>query len=158
MAGKFRVWRLGPEGYLDSDFGTGGVVDTNFAGDGESIAAMVLDSAHGRLYVAGQSQGDFASAAYALDGGLDGKFGGGQVRTDFSGAAASITAMDLKDDRFVVVGQAISGADYRAAFARYRIYAGQEVEPCYPDGSCDGNKICVPISSEDENFGGFCHS
>ncbi|MFO0969304.1 MAG: LamG-like jellyroll fold domain-containing protein [Gemmataceae bacterium] len=85
----FVITRYTAAGVLDTTFGSGGSVITDFAGLQDEGQGMVIDSA-GRLYVAGHtyngSNWDFALARYTTSGVLDSTFGsGGKVTTDFAG-------------------------------------------------------------------------
>ncbi len=82
----FALARYTPDGRLDSEFGTGGIVTTDF-GSGEAGARPSLDRAGGvavesdaRIVVAGSTRGEhqaFALARYNPDGSLDSSFGVG---------------------------------------------------------------------------------
>lgn len=87
----FALARYGTDGLLDSSFGSGGEVTTDFAGAGgasDSANAVLLDPAGG--IIAGgnsccQHGNDFALARYNPDGSLDPGFGtGGLTITDMS--------------------------------------------------------------------------
>lgn len=87
----FGLVRYNPDGSLDSTFGTGGSVTTNFFGyDGDEAAAIAI-LANGQMVVGGQafsgtgpSASDFGLARYGANGDLDTTFGnGGKVATDF---------------------------------------------------------------------------
>jgi uncharacterized delta-60 repeat protein len=82
----FAVVRYTPDGRLDPEFGTRGMVTTDF-GSGDAGARASLDRAGGvaigadaRIVVAGSTRGDhqtFAVARYNPDGSLDSSFGAG---------------------------------------------------------------------------------
>jgi uncharacterized delta-60 repeat protein len=112
----FAVVRYNSDGSLDTTFGTGGIVFTDFGAQFfEGAFAVGLDSA-GRIVAAGgtydfTTQRDFAVARYNPDGSLDTTFDGdGRVTT-----ALSLTNFDIvadvaiqADDRIVAVGFANS--------------------------------------------------
>src|SRR5439155_996244 len=107
----FALARYNPGGTLDTSFGTGGRVLTDFGGDDEA-AALALQ-ADGKIVVAGFSDaGGFALAAlarYNPNGTLDASFGsGGQVLTNFGGAQA----LALQADGRIVVAGGIFLARY----------------------------------------------
>src|SRR5947199_4316710 len=92
--GNFEVVRYNSNGSLDTSFGNGGIVTTNFP-EG-SYASSVALQADGKIIAAGTvfvdfiigeaSNTDFALARYNQDGTPDATFGnGGQVSTDFVG-------------------------------------------------------------------------
>ena len=84
----FAVARYNADGSLDSRFGTGGKVLTDFGGG--DVATDVALQADGKIVVVGYSEQattgwDIAVARYNSDGSLDGRFGvGGKVLTDFT--------------------------------------------------------------------------
>jgi uncharacterized delta-60 repeat protein len=112
----FALVRYNSDGSLDTTFGTGGIVFTDFGAQFfEGAFAVGIDSA-GRIIAAGgtynfATQRDFAVARYNPDGSLDTTFDGdGRVTT-----AISLTNFDIvadvaiqADDRIVAVGFANS--------------------------------------------------
>ncbi|GAA2875685.1 hypothetical protein [Streptomyces mexicanus] len=119
----FVMARYDPDGTLDSGFGNGGVVVTDFEGD-EAAHGLALQP-DGKIVVAGTTQRPgsegccwFTVARYQPDGALDTDFGeGGRTITDFGadGAADASAVTVQPDGRIVAVGQ--SGGDI--AVARY---------------------------------------
>jgi uncharacterized delta-60 repeat protein len=113
-------------GALDTSFGSGGKITTDFHG-GNDIARCVLVDSVGRIVVAGSAQnvgagyGNFAIARYTSTGTLDSSFGsGGKVTTDFFGSTDYITAAMLDSTgRIVVAGSAYNGGLYTFALARF---------------------------------------
>ena len=119
--------RYNSNGSLDTTFGNGGKVTTDFAGDHEYASAVVLQP-DGKIVVAGQTGSipDIALARYNADGSLDSTFGSnGKVVTHFNGGYnVSVAAYDLArqpDGKLVIVGVYIR--DYAVtpvfALARY---------------------------------------
>src|SRR5262245_57018123 len=88
FGGDFALARYNADGSLDSSFGTGGMVTTDFAlrDDGATCVALQSDS---KVVVAGYTQEadgsyDFAVVRYNTDGSLDTSFGaGGKVIIEF---------------------------------------------------------------------------
>jgi uncharacterized delta-60 repeat protein len=80
---EFALHRYTPSGALDSSFGRGGKVFTDFGAFARANALAV--QANGKIVAAGtRSSKDFAVARYTSSGRLDGSFGsGGKVTTDF---------------------------------------------------------------------------
>jgi uncharacterized delta-60 repeat protein len=119
----FALVRYNSDGSLDTTFGTGGIVLTDFGAQFfEGAFSVAIDSA-GRIVAAGGSftfatQRDFAVARYNPDGSLDTTFDGdGRVTTPISLTNFDVAA-DVAiqaDDRIVVVGFANSDV----ALARY---------------------------------------
>lgn len=123
--GDFRVVALTPSGALDSSFGSGGSVTTDFAGKEDRPQAMAVMS-DGRIVVAGWADTgtgkvkgypvynyDFAVARYLPSGALDTSFGtGGKVTTNISTYSSTDTlnkqdvanAVVIQDDGKIVVG------------------------------------------------------
>jgi uncharacterized delta-60 repeat protein len=88
-------------GDLDTSFGTGGKVTTDFS-PGLDRATAVAIQPDGKIVVAGIAGGGAASnfglARYNTDGSLDTSFGtGGKVTTDFSGGSDGVSAVPLPD-------------------------------------------------------------
>ncbi len=85
---NFGVARLNPDGSLDTTFGTGGKVTTDFA-ELQDYGFAVTIQPDGKILVAGQAQPqsndwDFGLVRYNIDGSLDTTFGnGGKVTTPF---------------------------------------------------------------------------
>ncbi|MFD9223461.1 hypothetical protein ACFWDI_26440 [Streptomyces sp. NPDC060064] len=140
----FALARYNPDGSLDSTFGTGGKVTTDFGGGGD-LAFGVVVQADGKIIAAGLDFSgstffDFALARYNTDGSLDTTFGtGGKVTTDFGGSFdVAFGVVVQADGKIVAVG---SAGGIAFALARYNT-----------DGSLDstfgtGGKVTT-------NFGG----
>ncbi len=125
----FALVRYNPDGSLDTTFGHGGIVTTDFNGWNDSAQAVVL-LANGNILVAGSSalsnapgQLDFALAEYNPDGSLDVSFGqGGKVITGFGHGDAVATGLAvLPDGSIVVGGYASNGSNSDFALARYTV-------------------------------------
>ncbi|MFI1917365.1 delta-60 repeat domain-containing protein [Nocardia sp. NPDC020380] len=105
----FAVVRYTPDGQLDSAFGTGGKVTTDFGGKDDSAVATVLQE-DGKIVVAGTSHGtstgdNIAVARYNPDGKLDSGFGsGGQISTDLGTQADHGNGVVLQNGKIVVGG------------------------------------------------------
>jgi uncharacterized delta-60 repeat protein len=86
-ASDFQLVRYNGDGTLDSSFGGGGIVTTDF-GASDNIFGIAV-TADGKIIAAGgtkgASPGDFAVARYNADGSPDSTFDGdGRTTTDFS--------------------------------------------------------------------------
>ena len=109
----FALVRLNPNGSLDSAFGVGGRVTTDFFGSSDRAFAMALQP-DGKIVLAGNTmmggatEADFALARYNNDGSLDLSFGsGGRVTTDFFGEKDEAYAVAIKPDgRILAAGKA----------------------------------------------------
>ncbi|HVO22496.1 MAG TPA: hypothetical protein VMW56_02590, partial [Candidatus Margulisiibacteriota bacterium] len=105
---NFAVVRYLANGTLDTSFGSGGTVTTDFdSGDDAAVALVVQPD--GKLVVAGSAtvagQQVFAVARYGTDGKLDTSFGDhGTVTTAFGAGAATANAVVLQADLKIVAG------------------------------------------------------
>jgi uncharacterized delta-60 repeat protein len=128
--GDFKVVRYNSNGSLDTSFGDGGIVTTNFP-EG-SYAFDVALQPDGKIIAAGtvfvdfnpgeSSDTDFALARYNQDGTPDATFGnGGQVSTDFLGLEDDAFSVLIQPDgKIVAVGSANDPANfYDFAAVRY---------------------------------------
>jgi uncharacterized delta-60 repeat protein len=112
-------------GTLDSAFGNGGTVTTDFSGATDDIAYVMTMQSDGKLVVAGRTgeypQNDFAVARYSSDGQLDQTFGvGGKVVSDFSSIDQAYGIALQPNGKIVVAGVAFAnGANFDFAAARY---------------------------------------
>jgi len=137
LDGDFVVARYNPNGTLDSSFGTGGIVTTDFAGN--DVAFTVTLQVDGRLVVAGgvgtglTGSSDFALARYNADGSLDTSFGtGGRITTDF-GAGEQANALAIQTDgRIVAAGN--TGGFFAADFALARYNSNGSLDPSFGSG------------------------
>ncbi len=151
----FALARYNPDGTLDTAFGTGGKVTTDFGGNYDFGRAITIDSS-GKILVAGQTFNvnnfyyDFALARYNPDGTLDTTFGtGGKVRTDFSGGEDIGYGITIDSSgKILVAGLAynVSNSNDDFGLARYN-----------PDGTLDtafgtGGKVTTDFVG-DYDFG-----
>ena len=157
----FALARYNPDGSLDSSFGVGGKVTTDFSGTGrfEEEAHAVALQPDGKIVVAGTADEvgpgdfDFALARYNLDGSLDSSFGvAGLVLTDLNGNGSfdEASALVLQPDGKIVVAGSVEaprgpglgfGVDF--ALARYN-----------PDGSLDSSFGVAGVVLTDLNGNG----
>jgi uncharacterized delta-60 repeat protein len=121
----FALARYNTDGSLDSSFGTGGKLTTQFRGGplNPDWAFCVLIQADGKIVTAGrtsfQNTSDFALARYNSDGSLDPTFGsGGKVMSDFRGSIDEVHGIAQQADGKLIV----AGASYPDAIvARYNL-------------------------------------
>ena len=118
----FSLVRYSADGTLDSGFGSGGKVTTDFGGwdSGYSVALQ----ADGKIVMSGQHHGagnDFAVARYTSTGSLDPSFGaGGKVTTDFGGGNDFGSALIVQfDGKIVVAGGVTVGGNSNFGLVRY---------------------------------------
>jgi uncharacterized delta-60 repeat protein len=119
---NFAVARYNANGSLDSSFGSGGKIVTDFFGLFDEAHAIKIQP-DGKIVVAGLcaigSGFDFGLARYNVNGSLDSTFGsGGKVNTDFSGDSDAAYGIALQPDgKIIVAGTGGSPTDF--ALARY---------------------------------------
>ncbi len=109
----FLLARYLAEGTLDTTFGVGGIVRTDFFGAADSGRSVALD-ARGRIVVAGwalhDGRADFAVARYLANGTLDPSFDtDGRVTVDFNGLDDRASSLALTDDDRIVLAGWTSG-------------------------------------------------
>lgn len=125
----FALARYNSDGSLDTTFGLGGKVTTNF-GAIDTVSAVALQT-DGKIIVVGGA-GDstrLALARYSSDGSLDSTFGsGGRVLTQVSDFTQFAYAVALQPDgKIIIAGVAVNaGTSYDFVLVRY-----------YNDGSVD---------------------
>ncbi|MBI3650097.1 MAG: hypothetical protein HY231_03530 [Acidobacteria bacterium] len=147
----FAIARYELDGSLDSGFGKGGKISTDFAGNVD-IASAVQIQADGKILVAGgafissATGNDFALARYDRQGNLDPTFGnGGKVSTDFFQNSDNIRALLIQpDNKILAVGYAFKRPSFDFAIARYN-----------SDGSLDqsfgtGGTVVVDLTLNDD--------
>ena len=116
---------LSAAGDLDTTFGNGGLVLTDFAGGLDQAHAMV--TVGGQTLVAGRAttnfNSDFAVARYNADGSLDTSFGvNGLVTTDLGSTEdIAFSIVVQPNGKIILAGQTLgsSGTSYDFALARY---------------------------------------
>jgi len=122
--GNFALARYNANGSIDSSFGGGGTVSTNFGSFGGAAYALVLQP-DGKLVAAGSGIPNFALARYTASGSLDPTFGsGGKVITDFGGDAYALV---LQPDGKLVA----AGARPPNAFALARYNANGSIDSSF---------------------------
>ena len=114
----FALARYDYDGLLDTTFGSGGLVITDFDGQFDVVEAIALvedDDEDGYKLVAagitvigeGDTEEDFALARYHSNGRLDKGFGdGGLVVTDFFGLPDQATGVAVINNKIVLAGKA----------------------------------------------------
>ncbi|MEQ1862697.1 MAG: Calx-beta domain-containing protein, partial [Chthoniobacteraceae bacterium] len=109
----FLLARYLADGTLDTTFGTGGTVTTDFFGSADSAQAVALD-AQGRIVVAGwalrEGRADFAVARYLANGTLDVSFDGdGRATVDFDGFDDRASSLAFTPGGGIALGGRTSG-------------------------------------------------
>ena len=107
----FGLLRLNTDGSLDSSFGQGGKVTTNFSGT--DFAESVALQRDGKIVVVGNGGDNFGVARYLPNGQLDQSFGfGGKTLINFSSVDSARDVLIQPDGKILVVGAAKSEADF----------------------------------------------
>jgi uncharacterized delta-60 repeat protein len=128
----FALARYHSDGSLDTSFGSGGRVTTDFAGRSDNAAAVAIQP-DGKILAAGgadlgadpgpvpgNGQFNFALARYNPDGSLDVSFGaGGKVTTDFNGGLDQASAIALQADNKIVLAGFATAGDPHMGLVRY---------------------------------------
>jgi uncharacterized delta-60 repeat protein len=124
----FGVVRYNTDGSLDSSFGSGGKVSTDFSNDNDYALAVAIQS-DGKIVVAGNTAIGglfyFGVVRYNSNGALDGGFGtGGKLHHFPFGYAQDIAVQS--DGKIISAGRVTTSGDEEFALGRYN-----------PDGSLD---------------------
>jgi uncharacterized delta-60 repeat protein len=124
----FALARYNTDGSLDTSFGSGGKVTTDFGGcDSCDVATALAIQQDGKIVAAGVSGANddyFAISRYNSNGSLDTSFGnGGKVLTPFNGFASGVAIQ--QDGKIVAAGYSggpnvCNGGDYGSDFALAR--------------------------------------
>jgi uncharacterized delta-60 repeat protein len=124
--GEFGLARYQADGTLDSTFGDGGKVTTNFgfsSGDNDAAYDLVIQ-ANGKIVAAGRGAARFALARYNADGTPDATFSSdGKVMTSFTARPEVAFGVAIQATGKIVAAGMAAG---RFALARYK-----------PDGTLD---------------------
>ena len=106
----FVTTRFTAQGQLDTEFGVGGVVQTDFS-DNDAAKALAIQP-DGKILVGGDTGNGSALVRYHSDGSLDTTFGNGGVVVDGFGSGSRRGGKDIaiQDDGKIVVG---GGGDLR---------------------------------------------
>jgi uncharacterized delta-60 repeat protein len=127
FASDFALARYNADGSLDTSFGIGGMVTTDFDGAYDEARAAVIQS-DGKIVAAGSTGGivgppDFALARFDADGSPDATFGnGGKVATDLSWGGDGARALAIQSGGAIVAaGGGMNPFNYTEDFvlARY---------------------------------------
>jgi uncharacterized delta-60 repeat protein len=132
--GNFALARYNSNGTLDTTFGTGGRVVTDFGAD-DHVFSVALQ-ADGKIVAAGIKGADFALARYNTNGTLDGTFGtGGKVVTDFAGSGDLAMGVAIRPDgKIVAVGRTSVPFPQNSAFAVARYNSNGTLDTSFGNG------------------------
>lgn len=142
---SFMVVRYNTNGSLDTTFGTGGKVTTDF-GNNRSEAMAMTSQADGKIIVAGNvyigSTYAYAVVRYNTNGGLDTTFGtGGKVTTVFDAISNAVSVALQADGKIIVAGT--SGDDFLAT----RYYSASPVASTVPTSSTTSTTSSTTIAT-----------
>ena len=153
----FLLVRYNTDGSVDTTFGSGGKVATDFPG--QSFIQEIAIQPDGKIVAAGfslvaQGFNDFVLARYNTDGSLDLSFGaGGKVTTDFSGGPDSIQAVALQaDGKIVAAGDSRSPAGPLGASTRDFAVARYNTNGSLDMTFGDGGKVTTDILGDGDNI------
>ena len=136
------------DGSLDTSFGSGGKVLTDFNSTNDEARGLALQS-NGQIILAGKSNtgpnSTVALARYTLSGSLDTTFGtGGKVKTSAGLNAMALSLCLQKDDKIVIAGSTHSGAGTKYDFLVCRYLS---------NGTLDGTGGNVTSFANQDDFG-----
>ena len=155
----FGVARYHPDGRLDTSFGDGGLITTDFAGRFDWGLSIALQP-DGQIAVVGgtgasdsKSNSDFALVRYNADGSLDIGFGvAGRVRSNFElGRSGASDVATQSDGRTVVAGSACNGDQTGWDFVLARYRADGSLDP----GFGGGGIVRTDFALGDDEAGGL---
>jgi len=149
----FALARYNADGSLDTSFGSGGKVTTDFASNFDTALAVTVQS-DGKILAAGErsdgSHFDFALARYNADGSLDSSFGSGGKVTDSIGPGSdAIQDIALQPDGKIVVAGFSTAAATSDDFALARYNANGTLDTSFGSG---GHVVTVFNADYDDAF------
>jgi uncharacterized delta-60 repeat protein len=131
----FAVVRYNSDGSLDSTFGVGGIVVTDF-GDNDHPVGLAIQS-DGKIVVAGNGDNDdIYLARYEQDGSLDATFFGGAVTAGLDGSHRA-AGLVLQPDGKIVVAGSFAAEGPRGApheFLALRFQTNGTLDPSFGNG------------------------
>jgi uncharacterized delta-60 repeat protein len=128
----FALARFNTDGSLDSSFGTGGKVTTDFGGTTNN-GRSVIQLADGKLLMAGYSDYNFALTRYNTDGSLDTTFDAdGKLFVDIaSDRDYAISVLQQADDQLVLAGYTNVNPGNKTNFAVVRLNQDGSFDPSF---------------------------
>jgi len=142
---RVAVVRLLADGRLDTTFGNGGKVATQFPGSTQAYAEAIAVQPDGRILVTGAAQTGMIVARYRPDGSLDTTFSGdGRVTMDLVNRGLAIAL--LPTGKILITGEAsTAGGDGRIPIVRLR--SDGSPDPTFGGG--DGVKVINAVVGGD---------
>lgn len=150
ISNNFGLARHNSDGSLDTSFGTGGKVSTDFFVNYDKAYSMALQS-DGKIVVVGSTlrltpshQVDFAIARYNSNGTLDATFGsGGKATVDFASAEDEARGVVIQPDNKIVIGgtaRVNNGPSFGLDFALARLNSDGSLDTTFDaDGKVTTN-------------------
>jgi len=144
----FALVRYNTDGSLDTSFGTGGIVITDF-GDSDWLWSTAIQ-VDGKIVIGGYTESldvdRFVLARYSIDGTLDQAFGnGGIVTTEVdSGASYGYSVAIQPDGKILLAGEAFRANQYDFALVRYNSNGSLD------NGFGTNGKVLVDIGFQDK--------
>lgn len=160
--GSFALARLSGDGRLDTTFGVGGKVKTDFPDHYYASVNSLVVLPDGRIVAGGDAlrgdmfgpASDYVIARYRSDGSLDPSFGQGGLASVAFGATAREGLSDVllqADGRLILSG---GNADEASNVALARLTAGGAVDATFADGGRAVYPASPPTTSEILTWGG----
>ena len=150
---QFALARYGANGSLDTGFGGGGKLITDFGALTDSTCRGVAVQPDGKILLGGSSvsngssHAEFALARYnANDGSLDTSFGtGGKLSTDIGGGYSEASGVAVQaDGGILLVGTSLDVSEYDFALVRYNADGSLHAETQFA--------ISVPLTQDAANY------
>ena len=137
----FALARYNPNGSLDTTFGNGGTVTTDFLGHEDDVFSVLIQP-DGKIVAVGSANSpvdfyDFAAARYLSNGTLDTTFGtGGKMRVDFGNQDMDIAADAAlqPDGKIVAAGTTVFDFGVEQDFALTRFNSNGTVDTTFGTG------------------------
>ena len=143
----FALARYNSDGSVDTTFGMGGRVATDF---GNTVPYSMMMQPDGKIVLTGSVGNDFAVARFNIDGSFDTSFGtGGRVTTDFGGSSgAGYGIARTPDGKIVVAGihEIVVNSAFTYDFAVVRYNADGTLDTSF---GASGKVITDFLSSSD---------
>src|SRR5215208_2458694 len=137
----FALARYNQDGSLDTTFGNGGTVTTDFLGHEDDVFSVLIQT-DGKIVAVGSANSpvdyyNFAVAGYLPNGALDTAFGtGGKMRTDFGNNDLDIAyaAALQPDGKIVAAGTTVFDFGVQQQFALTRFNSNGTVDTTFGTG------------------------
>lgn len=122
--------RLLPNGTLDNDFGTGGIVSALHNGEDNNAEAIALQQ-DGKILIAGHHEDRFAVMRFNSDGSVDNTFGtAGMAKADVGRSLCFINDITLqRDGKIIAAGMGFNdNSNYGFAVARFNTDGSLDID------------------------------